>query len=81
METNYIVVFNERKKGEASATLLCEQMNAGALIISAVPTHNSVHYILGRVEAPEMAPMTKDDRDIIRDNLDAEDRAEECDNE
>ena len=34
METNYIVVFNDRKKGEASATLLCEQMNAGALIIS-----------------------------------------------
>jgi len=81
METNYIVVFNERKKGEASATLLCEQMKAGALIISAMPTHDSVHYILGHVEATERAPVTKDDRDIIRDNLDAEDRAEERDNE
>ena len=79
METDYIVVFNDRKKGEASAALLCQKMNAGALIISAVPTHDSVHYILGYVEPAGQPPMTKDDRDIIRDNLDAEDRAEERD--
>lgn len=81
METNYIVVFNDRKKGEPSAALLCEQMNAGALIISAVPTQDSVHYLLGRVEADPSVAMTKDDRQVIRDNLDAEDAAEERDNE
>lgn len=49
MESKYIVVFNDRKKGEASASLLCEEMNQGALIISAVATRDSVHYLVARV--------------------------------
>lgn len=81
MESTYIVVFNDQKKGEAAASLLCEQMNSGALIISAVATRDSVHYLVARVEPDPSAAMTKDDRQVIRDNLDAEDAAEERDNE
>ena len=81
METNYIVVFNDQKKGEASASLLCQEMNNGALIISAVATRDSVHYLIGRVsEEPQMA-LNAEDRQIIRDNLDAEDAAEKNNNE
>lgn len=77
METNYIVVFNDRKKGEASASLLCQEMNSGALIISAVATRDSVHYLIERVsEDPQMALDPAEERQIIRDNLDAEENAE-----
>lgn len=77
MESKYIVVFNDRKKGEASASLLCEEMNQGALIISAVATRDSVHYLVARVpETPPTGLDAAEERQIIRDNLDAEESAE-----
>jgi hypothetical protein len=81
MESNYIVVFNDRKKGEVAASQLCAAIDSGALIVSAVATRDSVHYLVAKVsEEPQMA-LNAEDRQIIRDNLDAEDRAEERDNE
>ena len=76
MESKYIVVFNDQKKGEASAALLCEEMNNGALIVSAVATRDSVHYLVARVPEQPQMPLNSEDRQIIRDNLDAEDAAE-----
>lgn len=81
MDSNYIVVFNDQKKGEIAAGQLCAALNNGALIVSAVATRDSVHYIVAHVsEDPQMA-LNAEDRQIIRDNLDAEDRAEERDDE
>ena len=81
MESNYIVVFNDQKKGEAAATMLCEAMNNGFLIISATATRDSVHYLVARVPEDSQMALNSEDRQIIRDNLDAEDAAEERDRE
>jgi hypothetical protein len=81
MESNYIVVFNDRKKGEAAATMLCEAINNGALIISAVSTRDSVHYLVARVPEDLQMPLNAEDRQIIRDNLDAEDAADKQNDE
>ncbi|CAB4155412.1 hypothetical protein UFOVP667_3 [uncultured Caudovirales phage] len=81
MEAGYIVVFSEEKKGKASAELLAAKMEEGAVIISAVATRDAVHYVLGRLNDPEEPLDPKEARDIIRDNLDAEEAAERRDNE
>lgn len=76
MESNYIVVFNDKKKGEASASLLCEKINQGWLIISAIAAGDSVHYLIAMPdndpqETAGFPPeMTDEDAQIIRDNLD-----------
>lgn len=71
METNYIVVFNDKKKGEAPATALCAALQDGAIIISATGTSNSVHYVLGSVpEDPLVAAQSAEEAQIVRDNID-----------
>jgi hypothetical protein len=74
MNSNYIVVFNDKKRGEVSAALLCEQINQGALIISAVAAGDAVHYLIANPpQNPTGFPpeLTDEDAQIIRDNLDA----------
>lgn len=77
MESQYIVVFNDKKRGEASASLLCEMINQGALIISNVATRDSVHYLIAKVNNNPQNDevmhhdLTDEDAAIIRDNLDA----------
>jgi hypothetical protein len=78
MDSKYIVVFNDQKKGEAAATMLCDAMNNGALIISAVATRDSVHYLIANIPQEPQMPLNAEDRQIIRDNLDAEDAAEQA---
>jgi hypothetical protein len=70
METNYLVVYNDPKKGEAAASALCEAMNNGAIIISATGTSNSIHYVIGYSPmdpANEMPP--EDELQLAIDNL------------
>ena len=81
MDSNYIVVFNERKKGEIAASQLCAAIDKGALIIAATATRDSVHYLVASApEAQEMA-LNEETRQIIRDNLDAEEAAEKNEDE
>lgn len=77
MESNYIVVFNDRKKGELAASQLCAAIDNGALIVSAVATRDSVHYLVARVSDEPQMPLNAEDRQIIRDNLDVEDKLDE----
>ncbi len=76
METKYIVVFNDEKRGKVSAELLCAELNLGAVIVSSVATRDSVHYVTVRMPEEPQMPLNEEDRQIIRDNLDAEDAAE-----
>lgn len=70
METNYIVVFNDKKKGEAPATALCAALQDGAVIISATGTADSVHYVLGELSQQMPAdPKAEDDLQLAIDNL------------
>ena len=81
MDSNYIVVFNDRKKGELAASQLCAAIDNGALIVSAVATRDSVHYLIAKAPETLQMALNEETRQIIRDNLDAEEAAEKRDDE
>ena len=71
MQSEYIVVPTDVRKGEAAAARVIELVNNGAMIASATGTKEAVHYVIVMPEYPQTFGIIDDEEaEIIRDNLD-----------
>jgi hypothetical protein len=68
MESKYFIVSSKQKKSDIEqAGALLYELNNGALLLSAVPAGDSVHYVIGVM--PQAPELSQEDAEIIRDNL------------
>lgn len=70
MNLEYLVI-KDQEGGKQIAQDLCNKLAGNWQIVSALPTHGAVHYIIAEADMQPQAPLSDEDAQIIRDNLDA----------